>query len=124
MFSFSDVKNARSGKDGMMGMGSGNTNPEPGSFRDRSPIRRREFDLGSRGREPEMPMRGREPEMLMRGREQDRRPRDFDGRDRDWNREHDMEPYPMEPFMDHERDLRARDPFLQIPPENSRGNFG
>jgi len=118
-----DVKNARSGKDGI-NMGGGN--PE-GNFRDRSPIRRREFDMGNRSREPDMPMRGREPEMMMRGREPEREhhPRDFDGRDREWgNRDRNMDHYPVEPFMEHERERHPRDPFHQMPSDNLGGNFG
>jgi len=119
-----DVKNARSGKDGM-NMGGGNSIPDGGNFRDRSPIRRREFDMGNRGREPDMPMRGREPEMMMRGREPERGPRDFDGRDREWDsRERNLDLYPVEPFMEHERNRHPRDPFHPMPSENLSGNFG
>ena len=98
-----------------------------GNFRDRSPIRRREFDMGNRGREPDMPMRGREPEMMLRGREPDRErgPRDFDGRDREWgNRERNLDHYPVEPYMEHERERHPRDPFHQMPSDNLGGNFG
>ena len=118
-----DVKNARSGKDGM-NAGGGNSD---GNFRDRSPIRRREFDMGNRGREPDMPMRGREPDMMMRGREPERErgPRDFDGRDREWgNRERNLDHYPVEPFMEHERERHPRDSFHQMPSDNLGGNFG
>lgn len=104
--------------------------PDPGSFRERSPLRRREFDMPMRGREPDMPPRGRDPEMLMRGgpphRDLDRPSRDFDGRDqRDWGRDQMdmMDPYHGEYGMEHERDMHPRDSF--IPPlGDHRGNFG
>ena len=83
--------------------------------------------MGNRGREPDMPMRGREPEMMLRGREPDRErgPRDFDGRDREWgNRERNLDHYPVEPYMEHERERHPRDPFHQMPSDNLGGNFG
>lgn len=136
-----DVKNVKSGKDGLpmpgnagVGGGGGGSvggGPDPGNYRDRSPIRRREFDMPMRGREPDMPPRGRDPEMLMRGgpphRDLDRPSRDFDGREqRDWGRDQMdmMDPYHGDPYgMERERDMHPRDSF--IPPlGDHRGNFG
>ncbi|XP_046646879.1 nuclear receptor coactivator 5-like isoform X1 [Daphnia pulicaria] len=137
-----DVKNVKSGKDGLPPMpgnssvsggsgGGGGGIPDPGNYRDRSPIRRREFDMPMRGREPDMPPRGRDGEMMMRGgpshRDMDRPSRDFDGRDqRDWGRDQMdmMDPYHGSPYnMDRERDMHPREPF--IPPlGDHRGNFG
>lgn len=133
-----DVKNVKSGKEGMnipvgsgVGGGAGGiSNPDSGNYRDRSPIRRREFDMAMRGREPDMPPRGGEPDMLMRGgpshRDMDRGSRDFDGRDqRDWGRDQMgmMDPFAGDPYMDHERDMHPRDPFLS-PHGEHRGSFG
>ena len=104
---------------------------DPGNYRDRSPIRRREFDMPMRGREGDMPLRGRDGDMMMRGgpphRDMDRPSRDFDGRDqRDWGRDQldMMDPYHGSPYnMDRERDMHQRESF--IPPlADHRGNFG
>lgn len=83
-----------------------------------------------RSREPDMPPRGRDSEMLMRGgpphRDLDRGSRDFDGRDqRDWGREQldVMDPFAVDPYMDRERDMHPRDPFIS-PHADHRANFG
>ena len=122
------------------GIPAANSNPEPGNFRDRSPIRRREFDMRGRG-ELDMPLRGREPELLIRGgggggggpphhREMDRGPHDFDGRDQhphEWGRDQRlvdmMDPFGGDhPYLDRERDLHLRDPF-HSPLGDHRSNF-
>lgn len=101
---------------------------DPGNYRDRSPIRRREFDMPMRGRESDIgPPRGpRDSEMLMRPphRDLDRGSRDFDGRDqRDWGRDQldMMDPFAVDPYMERERDIR--DPFIS-PHADHRANFG
>ena len=135
-----DVKNVKSGKEGLSipagsgggGSGGGGSGgiPDTGNYRDRSPVRRREFDMPLRGRDPDMPPRGREAEMMMRGgpphRDMDRGSRDFDGRDqRDWGRDqlNMMDPYQGDPYMDRERDMHPRDPY-HSPMGDHRGNFG
>lgn len=131
------MKNVKSGKEGLNISGNGGGNmpaggpgPDAGNYRDRSPIRRREFDLPMRGREPDMPPRGREPDMMMRGgppqHEMDRGPRDFDGRDhREWGRDQldMMDPYPGDPYRERERDMHPRDPFLPAMGDH-RGGYG
>lgn len=130
-----DVKPARqgAGKDGALSGGGGA--PDPGNFRERSPLRRRDsFDMPpARGREPDPTPMGRD--MMMRGggvgphRDMiERAGRDYDGRpqERDWaSRDHprDLDPYPVDPYMERERsDIRPLDPYLPPVPDH-RGNF-
>ena len=106
-----DVKNVKSGKEDGMNTSGPNRPPQNApeqfgsSFRDRSPIRR-------------------EPEMAPRGRESGRGLRDFGGRERDWNRGRELEPFPGDGphHMDHDRDLMQH-PYAP-PVDPQRANFG
>lgn len=93
-----DVKNVKTGKDSSGNGGPPPAGSEPAGYRDRSPLRRRDFDMP--------PMRDRDADMPpMRGgptpREMDRAAHDYDDRSRDWGRERDMvDPYHADPYMD------------------------
>ena len=126
LFMGTDVKHVKSGKDGASpgGMPEGPAaNRDFGGYRDRSPLRSREPDMPPLGREHDMPPnRGRDPSLGRAG------PRDFGGRERDWNRGREMDPYGVEPpMLDHDaRDIHPRDPYAPppLPSDPHRGSFG
>lgn len=106
------MKNVKSGKDHANTSGNGGPPSTGGdSYRDRSPLRRRDFDVPPRDREPDMRPRMRDGPSA---RDMDRAAHDYDDRSRDWARG-PIDPYHGDPYMDRPIDMHPREPYPVMP---------